>query len=91
VSELCAREVALFTLITKSLAARLGLDLEALDESDQGALIEEAEELTANWQIAEIDGHPVATTEFEKLLKEHHDLCEQILDLRDVMPDGQQP
>jgi hypothetical protein len=88
---LYAREAALFTSITTSLAAQLGIDLEALEEADQTAIVEEAEELTANWQTAEIDGSPVATTEFEKLLKEHHDVCEQILDLRAAFLDEGRP
>jgi hypothetical protein len=84
---LYAQEAALFASITTSLAAQLGLDLEAMDEPDQMAIVEEAEELTANWQTAEIDGCPTATTAFEKLLKEHHDVCERILDLRDTSLD----
>jgi hypothetical protein len=50
-----------------------------------GRLAEDAEELTDNWAAAEADNRlPSVTTELQRLLSEHQEICRRIIDVLDT-------
>jgi hypothetical protein len=78
------RKHRLFVEIEKLLAAQHGFDLESLSADKKIEISNEAEELVGDWDTAETEnGQQKADTEIQKLLKEHYEICELILDLRD--------
>jgi hypothetical protein len=78
------RKDKLFVGIEKLFAAQLGFDFESLSADKKDEISDEAQELTENWDAADLEkGQLEASTEMQKLLKEHHEICELILDLRD--------
>jgi|SRR5215472_19150191 len=56
-----------------------------ISEADRGRLTEEAEELTDNWAAAEYNhrSHELSTP-LQILLKEHQQICKQIIEILDA-------
>jgi hypothetical protein len=80
--ELRLRRDAKFDEIVLCLARELCLSL--VSAADREHLVEEAEELTDKWAVAEADNRaPELSSALQILLSEHQDICKQILRLLD--------
>jgi tRNA G46 methylase TrmB len=81
---------AKFDEIVSCLQRELHPDAASLTKTDWQQLAEDAEELTDNWASAEADNRlPGVTTELQRLLSEHQEICRRIIDILDTeQPDG---
>lgn len=81
---------AKFDEIVSCLQRELHPDTTSLTKMDWERLTEDAEELTNNWATAEADNRlPSATTELQRLLSEHQEICRRIIDvLNTEHPEG---
>jgi hypothetical protein len=69
---------AKFEEIISSLARELGLPLDSAEDRER--LIDEAEELTDKWAVAESDNRALELSSALQIrLSEHQDICKQIL------------
>jgi hypothetical protein len=76
------RRDAKFDEIVSCLARELCLSFASAAERDP--LVEEAEELTDKWAVAEADNRaPALSGALQILLSEHQDICKQILRIVD--------
>ena len=82
---------AKFDQIVSCLQRELHPDTDSLTKMDWEQLTEDAEELTDNWATAEADNRlPGVTTELQRLLSGHQEICRQIIDILDAgQPDGE--
>jgi hypothetical protein len=56
-----------------------------LTKMDWAQLTEDAEELTDNWATAEANSKlPRVTTDLQRLLSEHQEICRRIIDILDA-------
>lgn len=70
------------------IVCRLGRELHpsttSLTKMERQRLAEDAEELTDNWATAEAEGKlPRASTELQRLLGEHQEICKRIIAILD--------
>jgi len=65
-------------------------DTASLTKMDWERLAEDAEELTDNWATAEAENRlPSVTTELQRLLSKHQEICRRIIDVLDAgQPEG---
>ncbi len=76
---------AKFTEIVFCLGQELHTDITGLTEVDWERVEEDAEELTDNWAVAEVENRlPAASTELQRLLGEHQEICKRIIDMLDA-------
>jgi hypothetical protein len=79
IEELLSTAAQLAARIRQLLAAQRGLS-----SSGKKSIADEAQELIDKWSSAELRGdNPVAKSKLTRLLKEHHQISEQILDILD--------
>jgi hypothetical protein len=56
----------------------------SLGTEDWKQLVDDAEELTDNWATAEYENRlPIASTELQRLLSEHQEICKRIIEILD--------
>jgi hypothetical protein len=84
-SALHLRKDHLFETIEQSIAVSLSLDPKQLTEAQKAQVFVRAEELVDNWDMAQMEeaNLPVVSAALQKLLSEHHAVCELILDEQD--------
>jgi hypothetical protein len=85
-AELQAKRATKFDQICELVRKQLGYkSLDKLSDQEHQQVIEEAEELAENWDEASLeDWNLLARTELQRLLAEHHEIGEQIVDLQDT-------
>jgi hypothetical protein len=80
---------AKFDEIVSSLYRELYSDLRPATAADRQYIIEEAEELTNNWAVAEADKRrPELSTALQLLLSEHQEICQRIIRVLDTRQSG---
>jgi hypothetical protein len=76
---------AKFDEIVSSLYRELYPDLRPATAADRQHIIDEAEELTNNWAVAEADKRrPELSTALQLLLSERQEICKQIIRVLDT-------
>ena len=85
-STLYVRKDGLFAKIEEHIARSLGVGpVDSLSECQRREIAEEPEELTENWDMANVLSSSLsANSELQKPLQEHHEVCERIMDIRDT-------
>jgi len=83
--ELYRKRDAKFTEIVFCLGQKLHTDTTCLTKMDWERVEEDAEELTDNWAAAEVENRlPATSTELQRLLSEHQQICKRIIDILDA-------
>jgi hypothetical protein len=76
---------AKFGEIVSCLGRELHADTASLTKLDWEQIMEDAEELTDNWAVAESENRlPSTITELQRLLSEHQEICKRIIDILDA-------
>ena len=76
---------AKFDEVVSCLRRELYPEISPFPEADRKQLIDEAEELTDNWAGAEAENKlPAVSTELQRLLSEHQEICKRIIDILDA-------
>ncbi len=83
--ELYRKRDAKFAQIVSCLGRELHTDSANLTKMDWERVEEDAEELTDNWAVAEVENRlPDASTQLQQLLSEHQKICKNIIDILDA-------
>jgi hypothetical protein len=76
---------AKFGEIVRCLGRELHTDNNSVTKTDWERFVEEAEELTDNWAVAETENKlPAISSELQLLLSEHQEICKRILSILDA-------